>query len=63
MIHQGKDRWRCNIGGDNKVLMNIVVSSDTLISVNYQGVSSVLFQNMKAEYNFTLNFRKEEYSR
>ena len=63
MIHQGKDRWRCNIGGDNKVLMNIVVSSDTLISVNYQGVSGVLFQNTKAEYNFTLNFRKEEYSR
>lgn len=63
MIHQGKDRWRCNIDGDNKVLMNIVVSSDTLIQVNYQGVSGTLFQNTKAEYNFTLNFRKEEYSR
>ena len=63
MVHQGKDRWRCNIDGDNKVLMNIVVSSDTLIQVNYQSVSGVLYNRTKAEYNFTLNFRKEEYSR
>ena len=63
MIHQAKDRWRCNVDGDNKILMNIVVSSDSFIQVNYQGVSGVLFQNTKAEYNFTLNFRKEEYTR
>ncbi len=63
MIHQGKDRWRCNVDGDSKILMNITVSSDTVIKVNYQGVTGVLYDNTVAEYDFTLNFRKETYTR
>ena len=60
MIHQGRDRWRCNVDGEVKTLMNITVSSDTLIRVNYQGTAKRLYGNMGAEYNFTLNFRKEQ---
>lgn len=63
MIHQGKDKWRCNIDGENKVLMNITVSSDTIIHVNYQGTTGVIYDNNSVGYNFTLNFRKEEYNR
>ena len=63
MIHQGKDRRRCNIDGDNKVLMNIAVSSDAVIRVNYQGTTGIIYDNHSVGYNFTLNFRKEEYSR
>ena len=63
MIHQGKDKWRCNIDGENKVLMNITVSSDTIINVNYQGTTGVIYDNNSVGYNFTLNFRKEEYNR
>ena len=63
MIHQGKDNWRCNIDGDNKILMNITVSSDTIIRVNYQGISRSLYGSIGAEYDFTLTFRKEEYNR
>lgn len=62
MIHQGKDNWRCNIDGDNKVLMNITISSDTIIKVNYQGVTDTLYRDTVAEYDFTLNFRKENYT-
>jgi len=61
MIHQGKDNWRCNIDGNNKILMNITVSGDTLIRVNYQGTARNLYNNIGAEYNFTLTFRKEQY--
>ncbi len=66
MIHQEKDKWRCNVDTEsgNKILMNIAISSDKIISVNYQGVTPVLFKDAakeyKTEYNFTLNFRKEE---
>ena len=60
MIHQEKDKWRCNVDAENKLLMNIAVSSDKIISVNYQGVTPVIFNGEGAEYNFTLNFRKEE---
>lgn len=63
MIHQGKDKWRCNIDGDTKILMNITVSSDNVIQVNYQGISHSLYRNIGAAYDFTLIFRKEEYSR
>ncbi len=62
MIHQEKDKWRCNVDTEsgNKILMNITVSSDKIIRVNYQDVTPVLFNGERAEYNFTLNFRKEE---
>ena len=62
MIHQEKDKWRCNVDTEsgNKLLMNIAISSDKIIRVNYQGVTPVLFNGEAAEYNFTLNFRKEE---
>lgn len=60
MIHQQKDKWRCNVSADSRVVMNITVSSDKIISVNYQGVTPALYRNRKSEYNFTLNFRKEE---
>ena len=63
MIHQGKDRWRCNIDGDTKILMNILVSSDNVIQVNYQGTAGNLYRNTGADYNLTLIFRKQEYSR
>lgn len=63
MIHQGKDRWRCNIDGESKVVMNIEVLSETLIEVNYQGVTGVIHDNTGAAYDFTLTFRKEEYTR
>ncbi|MBR4196217.1 MAG: hypothetical protein IKQ95_05830 [Synergistaceae bacterium] len=61
MIHQAKDKWRCNVDGDSaKTLMNITVSSDKIIRVNYQGVTPAMYAGYSAEYSFTLNFRKEE---
>lgn len=62
MIHQGRDKWRCNVGGVNKIVMNITVLSENTISVNYQGVTDVLYNNIGAAYSFTLTFRKEEYT-
>ena len=63
MIHQGKDKWRCNVGGTNKIVMNITVLSENTISVNYQGVTDTLYNSMGSEYSFTLTFRKEEYTK
>ena len=63
MIHQGKDRWRCNVDGNSKVVMNIEVISENVITVNYQGVTGALYNGYGTAYNFTLTFRKEEYAR
>ena len=63
MIHQGTDKWRCNVDGDTNVVMNITVSSDTVIQVNYQGVTPAMHNNTGTVYDFTLAFRKEEYTR
>ena len=64
MIHQEKDKWRCNVGAESstkRIVMNITVVTDKVITVNYQGVTPDLYLGAwEADYNFTLTFRKEE---
>ena len=64
MIHQGRDSWRCtvNINDDSKIAMNITVISETLITVQFIGTSDVIYGNIGTQYDFTLTFRKEQYT-
>ena len=64
LTHQGRDNWRCTVpvADGRRIVMNIAITSQNAINVNYQGVARNIYSGIGTTYNFSLNFRKKDES-